>query len=891
MFTHFHVGQDLLKFEEGYSRVVSTSATVTLKITKCTTIGPPRIGKTCLKHLLTGQEWDVDGGTASTDVMEAPEWVECYSVEEAGAGELWKLVSKEQRKGQILRAVHTTTSSPLATTSSDAPAKTALVTSDASATTTPNVATATMTSSYDLDVSITAPATDNPSQKAAFRDDALSTDTPSPQKTQTFMQALQALAEVCDPESLQKILDDNEGRVLGETRLIHFIDTGGQAIYHDVHPILITSPSVYLVVFSLKDFSQKNEKERFSYFHSDLIQRPLRSIYTFGTKTPQEKGICLHPKAPRIFIVGTHLDQICLPLGENLEAFLNAVDEMIEKEISTKPYHQFVQYDTEGRSFWAVDNTLAGRKQDDKDKKYITTLRMMIQEKSMEMSVTVPLPWMLLKLVIDSMRMCYCEYSELMEEARIRGYVRQDPPETELDAMLKLFHILGLVYHKVPTGYDKENSLVFSDPDCLFSATSDFLMAAKEEIQAKASSVNQHHSQGATMEENEGGSEVDQHEILPARKKRRRSGEELAEGGVRQLVLEPVARQGVIKRMQDNVEGIAQEVEAVLQTVEGTIEGMGQNPTEEVLTSLHAQLEKEGMKYKLSCEECQDALPQKAKRQLFIGQLVNSLASSVERVLNDFKKRRDVDHMKKEVDKTVRNIRTRCQSRFISSSDVEQFLSILTDLRIIAKLSSTDSYVVPAALPRYDDRAWQILAARGIEPLLFTLISEDGLMCYLPSSLFCCLISELVTELHWTVIPLGRTHIAFIHEDLTGMVHLRECDSYIEVNIIFEEEAALQVTELCIRVREQMHQRIKHVYSMIYDTPESKGALVNSPKSNNVLVGFKCICGHGGAANVPHFAAYQFDEFEHCMRCLLQRPTEYYPLTDEQSVWFPERCN
>ena len=887
MFTIFHAGQDIRKFEEEYSRVVSTSASVTLKITKCTTIGPPRIGKTCLKHLLTGQEWDVEGGTASTDVMEAPEWVECYIVEEAGAEELWKLVSKEQQKGQLLRAVYTITSSQLATTSSDAPAKTALVTSDASATTTPNVATATMTSSDDLDVSITALATDNPSQKASLSDDAKPTDTPSPQITQTCIQALQALAGACSPESLQNILDDNKGRVLSKAHIIFFIDTGGQAIYHDVHPVLITSPSVYLVVFSLKDFSQKNKKERDNYFHSYLIQRPLRSIYTFGTKAPQVEGICLHPKAPRIFIVGTHLDQICLPMGESREAFLNAVDEMIEEEISTKPYHQFVQYNTEGRSFWAVDNTLAGRKQDDKDKKYITILRLMIQEKSMEMSVTVPIPWMLLKLVIESKGMYYCKYSELMEEARIRGYVRQDTPERDLDAMLRLFHILGLVYHTVPTGYDKENSLVFIDPDCLYSATSDFLMAIKEEIQAKTSSVNQLHSQGATMEDNKGGSEVDQHEIPPARKKRRRFGKELVEEGVRQLMLEPVTREGVIQRMRDNVEVIAQEVEAVLQTVEGTIKGMGQKSTEEVLRSLHVQLKEEGKKYKLSCGECQDALSQNAKRQLFIGQLVNSLASSLERVLNDFERRRDVDHIKKEVDKTVRNIRARYLSRSISSSDVEQFLAILADLRIIVKLSSTDSYVVPAALPRYDDRAWQIPAAGGIEPLLFTLISQGGLMCYLPSGLFCCLISELVTELHWTVIPMEHTHVAFIHEDLTGTVHLRECDSYIEVNMIFEEEAALQVSELCIRVREQMHQSIKHVYSMIYDTPESR-SVINSPKSNNVLVGFKCICERGGVANTPHFAAYQFDEFEHCMRCLLQRPTQYYPLTDEQSVWFPD---
>ena len=120
----FFAGQDLSEFEERYSEVVRNQAIITLKITKCTTIGPPRTGKTCFKHLLIGKQWDVEAGTASTDVIEAPEWVECYSVEEGGAEELWKLITKEEQQGELLRAVNTLTegSTELITTSSDVPA-------------------------------------------------------------------------------------------------------------------------------------------------------------------------------------------------------------------------------------------------------------------------------------------------------------------------------------------------------------------------------------------------------------------------------------------------------------------------------------------------------------------------------------------------------------------------------------------------------------------------------------------------------------------------------------------------------------------------------------------------------------------------------------------------
>ena len=234
-----------------------------------------------------------------------------------------------------------TTTPSLATSPSDAPPTTKP--SDAPPTTTPADAPPTTTLSdhplttihSDATPTTTpadAPPTTTPSDHplTTIHSDAMPTTTPSDteftttpssapppstkpdaaQKPATFLQALEALASACSREALQDFLKDKKGKILGETRLVHFIDTGGQAIYHDVHPVLITSPSVYLVVFSLEDFYQKGDKEQLRYFRSDLIQRPLRSIYTFGMKNPQEDHLLVHPDAPTIFIVGTHLDQI-----------------------------------------------------------------------------------------------------------------------------------------------------------------------------------------------------------------------------------------------------------------------------------------------------------------------------------------------------------------------------------------------------------------------------------------------------------------------------------------------------------------------------------------------------------------------------------------------------
>ena len=1163
--------EDLHEFQEHYSEVVRNQASVTLKITKCTTIGPPRIGKTCLKHYLTGQEWDVEAGTASTDVMEAPEWVECYSLEEGGAEKPWKLLSAEQQQGELIRAVNalTTTNTELTTTPSDVQHPT--TPSDGLPTITPSVAPPTATSSgaqhpttpSDVQHPTTPSdglptitpsdgpptATSSDAQHPTTPSDVPPTTTPTDthfrttpssapppstkpeaaQKLATVRQALEALAGTCSREALQEFLKDKEGRVLGETHLVHFIDTGGQAIYHDIHPVLITSPSVYLVVFSLEDFYRTGDKEKLDYFRSDLIQRPLRSIYTFGMKTPQDKAhLELHPETPKILIVGTHLDQI--PLGNSdMGGFLDAVSKMIEQEIDNKPYRKFVQYDTKDRSFWAVDNTQAGKKQDDDAKKYSTALRMMVLEGSTEMSVKVPVSWLLLQLVMEGQGVRYCTYSELLQEARIRGYVSEQSATTDLDTMLRLFHILGLFYHKVPKGYKKEDSLVFINPDCLYSATSDFLMAVKEEVEdnqggseegqhqtqadnmeetkesqgsskegqrpnkaatkeetedsqegseegqhlTKAANMEeiedsqggseegqhptkagtkeetedsqegseegqhptkagtkeetedsqggseegqhptkagtkeetedsqggseegqhpnkavttkeetedtqggsdeaqrpteaatkektedievgseegQHPTKAATKEETEdsqGGSEEGQHPTKAATKEETKvsqggseegqhptkaatkeetedsqGGSEEAQqltkaattkeeakdtqGGIeedqhptkaatmeecyeetvtgnesKQQKQEPkgiVQKTRVIERIQRNSGHIQHEMEAVLQKVE---KAMTQEAIEAVLELLHDQLkEKIEQRCKLHPGECQDASSVKAKRQLFIGTLVHSLASSVKTVLNDSERKRDIHHVRKDVAKAVKNVRAHYQSRSIDSRDMDQFFAILSELRIVAELGNSDGYVVPAALPkRKVPHTVEIAGQFEAAPILVTVVSQTTMqVCYLPSGLFCCLISELVTEAGWTVHPHGRTHVAFTHEDLSGRVHITECKSYIKINM--ESHASLQEPSEAFqfqKVRERIHNSIVHVYESLYSDPTAVTTFEES-----LQWGVQC---EEHPDDDTHIAALEEDEYECCAKCLIQSHV-IQAVKPEQLVWF-----
>ena len=878
-------GEDLHTFEERYAVVVRNQATVTLKITKCTTIGPPRKGKTCLKHLLTGQKWDVKGGTVSTDVMEAPEWVECVGQKVGGAEDLWKLVSEEEQRGKVIRAVITiptidvtppspTLGSPPRDTSGEATPTATLdespptTTYDSTlspptlngnqATTTLDGNPATTTVNGNLaTTTVGAPPT-------AIHDGALHSPThhgsppsvmptntsASDLKTGTLMQGVQALASACSSEALNEFLKDRKGKVLGETQLIHFIDTGGQVIYHEIHPVLITTPSVYLVVFSLKDFSQMNGQKQLEYFRSAVIQHPLESICAFGMNPPQAKDhLQFHPEAPKIFIVGTHKD--CIPAGD--EQFLKAVDGMIEEEIGDKSYRQFVQYDTEGRSFWAVDNTLAGMEQEEEDKKYISTLRLKVQDKSMEMSVKVPLSWMLLKVVMDGMEVRCCKYSKLLEEARKRGYVKEESPSEDLDTLLWLFHILSLFYHKVPSGCRKEDSLVFIDPDYLFSATSDFLMAAREEINEDL-----HQAQGATTEVRHGEDDV-------------------SEGEIQQQKLEPggriVKKSSVLQRMEDNDRSMQQNLEEVLQEVEETMAKLHQEPAEVVLELLRQRMKDLAEKYKLDPEESQDAATLEAKRRLFIGRQVHFLVSTAEALLGDSERKGDLLHVREEVDKTVESIKARCQNRSIGHQHIDQILLILSDLRIVARLSDLDSYVVPAALPE-TTQSMEIPGSAA--PVFITVVSQTVMkVCYLPSSLYCCLISELVTGLGWTVIPFGRTHVAFTHEGFTGRVHLIEQKSCIEVRLDSEESVQeLTKTGQLRTVKEGIHESIGNVFTNIYSgsTEVLKTSLV---------WGFPCKIHPGDDS---HIAAFRLAGRRFWGQCL--KTLEEQKVVRGQFEWF-----
>ena len=266
---------------------------------------------------------------------------------------------------------------------------------------------------------------------------------------------------------------EHEGHILGEKRLLYFVDTGGQEYYHDIHPILITSPSVYFVVFDLMKCLEEGGGAKF--FREELIQRPLRSIHAFGTKqVKQSKFLNIHPSDPKIFIIGTHLDQV---RKADREEEIESVSSDILSELLTKPYKKFLQPDPSDLAIWPIDNTLAGKPldEDSEDSEYICDLKSEAVEGVYDAEVTVPLSWLILEQTMKTVPEAdFFPYRQLFNLCSKRKLVRS---EQEFQTMLYIFHILGLFFFP-PILKDaplRDDEIVYTNPDFLYRMTSKLL--------------------------------------------------------------------------------------------------------------------------------------------------------------------------------------------------------------------------------------------------------------------------------------------------------------------------------------------------------------------------------------------------------------------------------
>ena len=115
---------------------------------------------------------------------------------------------------------------------------------------------------------------------------------------------------------------------LQDERLLQFIDTGSQLSFHDILPLFLTTPAVYLQVFNMSQpldshptdamrlESGQVSSEESPFTNKELLIRSLTSIHSLSDRplSIPEFGIgnTLHKSPPNVLVIGTHKDKVPL---------------------------------------------------------------------------------------------------------------------------------------------------------------------------------------------------------------------------------------------------------------------------------------------------------------------------------------------------------------------------------------------------------------------------------------------------------------------------------------------------------------------------------------------------------------------------------------------------
>ena len=269
-----------------------------------------------------------------------------------------------------------------------------------------------------------------------------------------------------------------QGRRLKELRqhfdsswTLYLTDTGGQMEFQEVLPLLVSGPSIFFITFRLdQDLHQQFTIEyrlpdggRSDPYQSTLtivqaILQTLASVASMGTFSYKGSQTRSSPLKPKVFIVGTHKDQLDEATAESK---IKEIDEYLQKVIkSTAHYDEdLVVFSSESQLVFTVNNF----SKDDSDfKKIRSSVDQAVQRGEFRMSY--PAHWLIFSLVLrqQMIRDRIISYQQCFAVAKDCGITTSE----ELNHALWFLHTkIGLVRHFPAPGLD---DIVIRDPQVLF---------------------------------------------------------------------------------------------------------------------------------------------------------------------------------------------------------------------------------------------------------------------------------------------------------------------------------------------------------------------------------------------------------------------------------------
>jgi GTPase SAR1 family protein len=467
---------------EQYKKALRENAQVTVGIVKAMTIGPPRVGKTCLRSLLLGRVPPRE--SPSTSVLKTAETVSMNTssrkeptiVSECISTSGWEVIDTTTGIISLLKYLQQGKHSRVGRG---------------------NEEVAQSRSRYPSSTHSKDGKDDVPESSMT----TLQVETQELRQLDSYgVDDELACGEKSFAEEIYHAIShssDHAGVQLLDADLLQFLDTGGQISYHDILPVFITTPAIYLHVFSITEPLDKRPTDCIQLEGSgewksvtsplttlEMISRSAMTVHSLANKNmtlPCLVDEKYYPK-PKMVVVGTHVDQFLEAHKSTrvVEDELSRISRKLDSALSGLKFSIIkskLPMDKE-RMFHPVDNYLYSKDtscMDQQQKDTIENLRKEMEGIASRMKFTIPVPWYLQQLLLtkESEKIPFYRYGELLKLCKENGVVKTDE---EFYAMITLFHNLGLlVHHDVGTepkeeGAHNANStcLVFSNPSFLY---------------------------------------------------------------------------------------------------------------------------------------------------------------------------------------------------------------------------------------------------------------------------------------------------------------------------------------------------------------------------------------------------------------------------------------
>ena len=471
---------------ELYQKAINDGPTITLHVAKAMTIGPPRVGKTCFRHHLLGLQ--PPECNPSTPVMKTAETISLSFVRSSIDDRRWIPLSAGSGIMSLLEYLREDTILPNEAASHEQ------IEVPTSPTEVPSPISHRDLELNDIVTALPDCPVDNVSpmlkSKAEFIAPTASLVDEEPQVEHTSDNIQLLINEM---HKLLKSVKDQDKITLPDAHLLQFIDCGGQLAYHDILPIFVNIPAIYLHVFNLTVELTKCPVDRicnedgsdgFSAQSpltiAQMMARSVLVIRDLARKRVQlpKQVTAMGTPQPSIAFIGTHYDTFCAKYGDQTKAKLDDVSRELDTSVGdviadVKVISHNITSTKLPALFFPVNNYAENATaHDDRSSLSTSRLKKEIEKQVAVVNLKVPVKWYLYQLMQWDMKEKKLHtYGELCKSCAAVGLTDKG----DIYAMVTYFHALGLLLHHCGNESTKHiedaescKCLVFTDPSYLF---------------------------------------------------------------------------------------------------------------------------------------------------------------------------------------------------------------------------------------------------------------------------------------------------------------------------------------------------------------------------------------------------------------------------------------